>query len=589
MIVCGDDGLARRLADELHELYGERVVLVMPSTATVESRRAWFAARRGDPSLRVVEAAEPREDVLADAGIAEASALALAYEDDEANIRAALAARRANPGLRLVIRLYNRRLGEQLADLLDQAGAAADGGRDAEPEAAGSLTTVLSDIATAAPALAATAVAGTSRAIVAGGVLLRAVERGAPTEGGAAQPPLATLALLSTGTTGAGMPYRGGDSPELLPDEAAVAGAAERGRVVLEQVASAGEGTARRGTGRGAPLAALFSRQVRWSFAGVIVAVVALACATWGLTGTTPQGALYLVLLDLFAIDDPAIGSTLSRQLLQLLAGFAGLLLLPLVTAAVLEVFGTYRTASSLRRPSRGVSGHVVLLGLGKVGSRVLRELRALDIPVVCVEADPNARGIPVARRLRVPTVIGDVTQEGVLEGAGIERAAALLALTSKDTTNLEAVLNARSLAPNLRVALRLYDDDFATAVYRTMRTAYPAALTRSRSVSALAAPAFAVAMLGRQIVGAIPVERGVLLIATLEVEGHPQLEGRTVDDVFTPGAYRVVAVERPAERRGPGAPVPPGDYVLAAGDRAVVAVTQRGLAELVGRRAAAR
>ncbi|GAA3748705.1 potassium channel family protein [Streptomyces tremellae] len=588
MIVCGDDGLARRLANELHELYGERVVLVMPSTATVESRRAWFAARRGDPTLRVIEAAEPREDVLAEAGIADAAALALAYEDDEANIRAALAARRANPGLRLVIRLYNRRLGEQLADLLDQAGAAADGGQGPQAAAAGSLTTVLSDIATAAPALAATAVAGTSRAIVAGGVLLRAVERGAPTEGGAPQPPLATLALLSTGTTGAGAPYRGGDSPELLPDDAAVASAAERGRVVLEQVASAGEGTTRP-AGRGAPLAAIFSRQVRWSFAGISAAVAALAFATWGLTGTTPQGALYLVLLDLFAIDDPALGSSLSRQLLQLLAGFAGLLLLPLVTAAVLEVFGTYRTASSLRRPSRGLSGHVVLLGLGKVGGRVLRELRALDIPVVCVEADPNARGIPVARGLRVPTVIGDVTQEGVLEAAGIERAAALLALTSKDTTNLEAVLGARSLVPNLRVALRLYDDDFATAVYRTMRTAYPAALTRSRSVSALAAPAFAVAMLGRQIVGAIPVERGVLLIATLEVEGHPQLEGRAVDDVFTPGAYRVVAVERPAERRGPGAPVPPGDYVLAAGDRAVVAVTQRGLAELVGRRAASR
>jgi Trk K+ transport system NAD-binding subunit len=228
-----------------------------------------------------------------------------------------------------------------------------------------------------------------------------------------------------------------------------------------------------------------------------------------------------------------------------------------------------------------------VLLGLGKIGVRVLRELRSLRIPVVCVEADPSARGVAVARRLRVPTVIGDVTQEGVLEAAGIGRSGALLALTSKDTTNLEAVLYARALAPGLRVAMRLYDDDFATAVYRTMRAAYPAALTRSRSVSALAAPAFAVAMLGRQIIGAIPVERRVLLIATLAVAGQPQLEGRTVADVFTAGTCRVVAVERPAERKGSGSPVPPDDYVLRAGDRAVVAVTRRGLAELVGRRTA--
>ncbi|MBE1594179.1 hypothetical protein H4687_000308 [Streptomyces stelliscabiei] len=140
-----------------------------------------------------------------------------------------------------------------------------------------------------------------------------------------------------------------------------------------------------------------------------------------------------------------------------------------------------------------------------------------------------GARGIPLARRLRIPTVIGDVTEEGVLESAEIHRAHALLALTSSDTINLEATLYARSVKQvRLRVALRLYDD-FATAVYRTVRATHPHALTRSRSVSSLAAPAFAGAMMGRQILGAIPVERKVLLFAALVVAGHPQLEGRTV------------------------------------------------------------
>lgn len=59
---------------------------------------------------------------------------------------------------------------------------------------------------------------------------------------------------------------------------------------------------------------------------------------------------------------------------------------------------------------------------------------------------------------------------------------------------------------------MRLYEDDFATAVYRTLRAAHRAALThsRSRSVTHLAAPAFGGAMMGRQILGAIPVERRV-------------------------------------------------------------------------------
>ncbi|NED80699.1 hypothetical protein G3I76_11470, partial [Streptomyces sp. SID11233] len=123
-------------------------------------------------------------------------------------------------------------------------------------------------------------------------------------------------------------------------------------------------------------------------------------------------------------------------------------------------------------------------------GTRVLARLHEMNVPVVCVEEDPEARGIPLARRLKVPCVIGDVTDEGVLEAAKIGRASALLAVTSVDATNLEAALYARSLHPLLRVSLRLFDDDFATAVYRTLRAAHPGALTRSRSVSSLAAPA---------------------------------------------------------------------------------------------------
>lgn len=316
---------------------------------------------------------------------------------------------------------------------------------------------------------------------------------------------------------------------------------------------------------------------------------------------THPLHAGYLTLLDLFAIDDPALGESTTRQILQLLSGLAGLLLLPVLLAAVLEALGTFRSAAALRQPPRGLSGHVVLLGLGKVGTRVLARLRELGIPVVCVEEDPEARGVPLARRLRVPTVIGDVTDEGVLEAAKIHRAHGLLALTSSDTTNLEAALYARSVKPDLRAALRLYDDAFATAVYRTLRVAHPQALTRSRSVSTLAAPAFAGAMMGRQILGAIPVERRVLLVAALDVAGHPQLEGRTIDESFRAGAWRVLALDsaEPDERLPDLASAPSGDgsehptglvwdlhpgYVLRPQDRVVLAATRQGLAELLGR-----
>ncbi|MGW3423339.1 NAD-binding protein [Streptomyces phaeochromogenes] len=583
---------------------------------------------------RVLEAAVLTEAVLAEAGVEHAAALALVHDDDETNIRAALMARRLNPRLRLVVRLYNRRLGQHIEALLDQASAlamagiadtgeaaGANAGGDGEGDSRGNgggdgrpprpvlldaSTTVLSDADTAAPALAATAVAGTSKVVQTDGLMLRAVERQPPGPGEVADPGLCTLALLSATTNdpaGAdGSESSGEHGPRLLPDERSVAAATGRGTVVLETVSYSGPplpaGRSVLSFGR------LFSRRLRWSFAGLVACVVALAVASMVTTGEHPLRATYLTLLDLFAINDPALDEPLGRQILQLLSGLVGLLLLPVLLAAVLEGLGTFRSGTALRKPPRGLSDHVVLLGLGKIGTRVLARLRELHIPVVCVEADPEARGLALARRLRVPVVLGDVTQEGVLEAAKIHRAHALLALTSADTTNLEASLYARSVRPDLRVVLRLYDDDFATAVYRTLRATHPHALTRSRSVSHLAAPAFAGAMMGRQILGAIPVERRVLLFAALDVAGHPHLEGRTVAEAFRAGAWRVLALDSasPEERRpdlttapspAPGSPERPSGlvwdlpptYVLGSEDRVVIAATRRGLAELLGRR----
>ncbi|MCZ4119241.1 NAD-binding protein [Streptomyces sp. H39-S7] len=631
MIVCGDDALAHRLAAELRQLYGEPVTLVVPQRTGHGARRPASPGPRGrrtsallgrmtpavartavvsdEPAVDVplLEADEPDEEVLREAGVERAEALALVYDDDEINIRAALTARRLNPRLRLVIRLYNRKLGQHLEALLDQAAAVADPGID--PLVLDASTTVLSDADTAAPALAASAIAGTSKVVQADGLLLRAVERTPPGRGQVADEGLCTLALLSSTVNdpagSEGSDGSGTVGPQLLPDARTVAAATGRGTVVLEAIAPASTSSpARRWRAPGVPLGSLFSRRLLWSVTGIGAAALGLAVSSWLATGGSPLHAGYLTLLDLFAIDDPAVAEPASRKVIQLFTGLIGLLLLPVLVAGVLEALGAFRSASALRRPPRGLSGHVVLLGLGKVGARVLARLLELGIPVVCVENDPQARGLTLARRLHVPVVLGDVAQEGVLEAARIHRAHALLALTSSDTTNLEAALYARSVKPDVRVSMRLYDDDFATAVYRTLRAAHPDAVTRSRSVSHLAAPAFGGAMMGRQILGAIPVERKVLLFAAVEVGGHRELEGRTVAEAFRPGSWRVLALDtsapdhrtpdlatarstgyQPADRPADLVWELPDGYTLQAQDRVVLAATRRGLAELLGRR----
>ncbi|MFE7839534.1 hypothetical protein ACFU53_26810 [Streptomyces sp. NPDC057474] len=64
----------------------------------------------------------------------------------------------------------------------------------------------------------------------------------------------------------------------------------------------------------------MFSRRLRRSLFGLIARVFGLAGASWLTTGDSLVHATYLSLLDLFAIDDPAMGEPMNRQIIQLLS-----------------------------------------------------------------------------------------------------------------------------------------------------------------------------------------------------------------------------------------------------------------------------
>ncbi len=102
-----------------------------------------------------------------------------------------------------------------------------------------------------------------------------------------------------------------------------------------------------------------------------------------------------------------------------------------------------------------------------------------------------------------------------------------------------------------------------------------------SGSTSYLAAPAFAAALMGREVLGTLSVFRHVLLIAELTADLGSGLIGLTRHDLEDPGGVRVLAV-RPA--RTPQ--VHHWNYAdrtrtLDPGDRVVVAATRNGLARL--------
>ncbi|MER5852981.1 NAD-binding protein [Streptomyces sp. NPDC002012] len=135
MVICGDDGLARRLAVELDAVCGETVTVILPSRHDEHGGEIDTLHRAPRPPVELLIAARPDEQTLRAAGVERAAALALAYGDDQTNMMAALLARSLNPSVRLVIRMYNRERGRHLEQLLDRTVLAR---RDRSDAAAGS-------------------------------------------------------------------------------------------------------------------------------------------------------------------------------------------------------------------------------------------------------------------------------------------------------------------------------------------------------------------------------------------------------------------------------------------------------------------
>ena len=183
---------------------------------------------------------------------------------------------------------------------------------------------------------------------------------------------------------------------------------------------------------------------------------------------------------------------------------------------------------------------------------------------------------MPLARRLGLKIVFGESHREETLREAGIDSCRAVASVTSADIVNLETALHARALAEEPRLVVRLLDDDLAERVGKTIGNSI------SRSVSYLAAPAFAAAMLEHQVLRTIAVGRHVLLIAEVPVGAGAELAGHRLDDVHSIGDVRVIALQQRGAAAVDWSPQP--GYQLAARDRLVVLATRAGLGRFLTR-----
>ena len=530
VVVCGLNALGLRIVEVLRNS-AVPVVLVDddPDPRLVAIIERW----------EVPYVAEmPRlPEVLIGAGVLEARAVVSVEEDDLQNLETALVVRTLRPDARIIVRMANAAVGAAVGELvkfgaaLDVAGLAAPSLVEAcRPGAQLALeledeSFVVSETVVTRP--------GSLRSIYEDLVPIVVVEPDARTE---ICPGRDHLVRPGDRVVVLGVPddlteALGGRRAEMV---AAPAGPS-RVDLALQAVGSVARGAGRRiGLLIGAVLVLVLMSSLILRLAYRISGGGHLSGLNSRVLHRRDHPQLEMAILFRQPVDGDAgvrhrahnLGATAITALFALITDL-------LLSRRVADGFGLWRVTN--------LRGHVVVVGLGAVGLRVVEELLRYGLPVVVIESDEQNRHLAQGRALHVPVIIGDATEKTTLDAANVTTASAVAILTSNDLTNLETGLSLRqhlkAAGHDVPIVMRIFDRPLGRVIEESF------GFRLVRSTSALAAPWFVGAALGLDIVSTFYVEQELLLVARLTVAPAGGLAGLAMQDLSA--RIRVVAIRR--------------------------------------------
>ncbi|MEU6246491.1 NAD-binding protein [Glycomyces sp. NPDC047010] len=567
VIVVGDNGLTLRFIRNLVDNFAFHVVAVIPSGPGGQREEIRRAAEHNH-RLTIREARHVDADVIRDAGLTDAYAVALMDQNDVGNLHLALKLREMSRYLnddtlpRLVIRMYNSGLRAHMQKLLGDDGVF-----------------VKSD----ADMVARTYAAAALEQIPPGDIVIweRRLYLARASELGRAQ----AQWIVATGNE---------FGVDMIPDNPEDADEAVR-LLCLEPVA------ARRWVGPMWERVRQWSRQSLhtlrrtfskglWMAAAVLMAVM-LGGMTTLLTvnSLNPSrevkgdfwDALYMLAMMAAGGADPDTTDHWELRLTHVVVVVSGALLIPVVTGAIVQAVVERRYALAEGRMVRAVRDHVIVVGLGNMGTRVVEILRERRIPVVAIEKDRDAIGVRAARAAGAQVLLGDASRPATLQEAEVKYSRSLVAMAKQDSANLETALSGLECKPDLRTVMRIYDPEFAALIRRNLnknRSLHEASQHSSYSAPQVAAGSFARELTDDEILETIPVRGQIAYIAEVTVEQGAWLDDVPARKATVPGSHRLLAVRRPT---GNVRWNPDAGFQITHGDTLLVLVTRKGLNEV--------
>ena len=207
------------------------------------------------------------------------------------------------------------------------------------------------------------------------------------------------------------------------------------------------------------------------------------------------------------------------------------------------------------------MKGHVVVCGAGRVGYRVVVQLREMGREVVVVEKREDAAFVSALRDEQVPLLIDDTRSPLCLPRTNVKHASAIVCATDDDLANLNIALDARRLNPDIRVVIRLFDDDLSEKVRDTFKA-------EALSSSSLAAPAMALSAMDPRIVHSFHLGKHLMVVSVFEA--REALPGMTLTEVRERFGAMVLSLKRGELERLDA----PGDEAIRPGDVLTVQAT---------------
>ena len=526
IIVCGDDPLAKTIAEELRGA-GARII-------------------------QITTAAD-----LLGAGVHRARAVVCAGPDDEVNLEIALLAREYSTNVRVVARLSN--------DVLREAVSAVSG-----PGA------ILDVADLAAPSIVEAVLSRNAHQFETAGIGFVVWGAEAPRDGTLRQiyndlAPVAVVHGKNSPTPGEVVPCPGRDLPVYAGDWTSMIGVKDeleaRGITVPPPTAT----RSRQSRVRRAIDAV---RALRNDVNPLLVPSLAFALfVTLGSTAVLrftyerPRmswlDALYFASETISTVGYGDFSFGQQSPFLRLFAValmFGGAIVTAILVAFIADMLLSRRFVHTAGvRRARHMRDHVVVVGLGSTGVRVVSDLAAAGYDVVVIERDENNRFLSIAAKLDVPVIFGDSTMRQTLESARVDRARGVAVLTQADMQNIGTgivLLEVLGSDTKVPIVMRVQGRALAAAVNRQF------GFENVRSIVDLAAPWFIGAAMGLQVLGTFWVGQRSFMVGGMLVTAGSELDGLRLVDMST--HTRVIAITR---QDGPVSLRPRRDARLKAGD----------------------